>query len=91
MNALDRQTLIHYARNAVLHALDDWARESGLPGLPHLKEGAIDADLPHIFPAIDAQVDRVIARSSLLLPDVAPVPQYSPAQMAALIMTGKLP
>lgn len=70
--SLYRSDLIDSARADVLQALDEWARASGLPNLPHMREGAIDADLPALFACIDAQVDRVIARSGLLLVDRAP-------------------
>ena len=66
--SLNRIRLRDSARDAVLAALDTWAKESGLP-LPKDQEGATDADLPALFAAIDAQVDRVIDRSGMLVPD----------------------
>jgi hypothetical protein len=55
--------LVEIARCAVLSALDKWAR-SHFPGrLPFGHEGAMESDLPHLFPAIDAQVARLIDRA----------------------------
>ena len=89
--ALNRNDLIISARKAMLHAWDEWARDSGLPNLPRMREGAIDADLGAIFPSIDAQVDRLIARSNAPIPDHAPEPAFTKMEMASLIMTGKMP
>lgn len=66
---LNRQDLRLGARDAVLAALDEWARGCGLPNLPAGQEGAMDKDLPALFPALDAHVDRLIERSGFIMPD----------------------
>lgn len=67
-SSLSREAFCEAARAAVLKALDTWAKETGMP-LPAGQEGATDADLPALFAAIDAQVDRLIARASVVLLD----------------------
>lgn len=47
-------------RTAVLTALDECARELTGPAA----HGWADVDLPYLFPAIDAHLDRVVARFS---------------------------
>lgn len=64
---MNRKDLCEQAHAYVLEALDEWARESGLPNLNGM--GAVDGDLPALFADINRQVDRVIARSGLLIPD----------------------
>ena len=64
---LTREWLIEDARDAVLTALNCFASNSGLPKLLH--GGATDGDLPQLFNGIDAQVDRLIARSGVIIPD----------------------
>jgi hypothetical protein len=66
---MNRYTLIHEARESVLLALDTWARASGLPNLPQGQPGATDADLTRLFKAIDAQVDTIIERSGVAIPE----------------------
>jgi len=63
---LTREWLIEDARASVLAALDSFAADSGLPSLLH--GGATDADLPGLFIGIDAHVDRLIARSGVIMP-----------------------
>lgn len=67
------------ARDAVLKALDEWAKASGLPTV---RQGATDADLPELFRALDAQVDRVIERSGAIMPD-EPYPEEVVARTRA--------
>jgi hypothetical protein len=62
-----RRWLIEDARDAVLQALDAFAKASGLM-LPAGQEGAVDGDLPVLFQAIDAHVDRLIERSGTAMP-----------------------
>ena len=65
---LCREWLVQDARNAVLDALDAWAQASGLPIAGRVVQGATDRDLRHLFPAIDAQVERVINRTGVSVP-----------------------
>ena len=59
-----------YFRRAILETMDFWAMEQ-FPDAHHVKAnrspGATDADLPHIFPAIDAQFDRLIERCGVTI------------------------
>jgi len=58
-------------RNRVLLALDQAARDTFRDlyhfDMPIGQEGAIDADLPELFKAIDAQVARVAKRLGVIL------------------------
>jgi len=62
---LCREWLRDDARTAVLEALGAWAANSGLLS----PDGWKDQDLPALFSGIDEQVDRVIERSGLAMPD----------------------
>lgn len=61
----DTETLIPYndwingGRDVVLAALDNYVRETMSH---HAASGATDADLPDLFRAIDAQLERLAAR-----------------------------
>lgn len=68
---LTREWLIEDARDAVLSALDEFARASGLSNLPHGREGATDGDLPALFAVIDAHVDRLIERDGAVMPPLS--------------------
>jgi len=65
-HVLDRGEVLDAFRQRVLAALDDVARDEFARGygveLPCLGVGALDEDLPELFRAIDAQVDRIVAR-----------------------------
>jgi len=66
---MNRYTLVNEARETVLLALDAWAEASGLPNLPKGQKGATDADLTRLFKAIDAQVDTIIERAGVAIPE----------------------
>lgn len=72
-----REWLIEDARATVLTAFDDFAKTSGLR-LPCGQEGSTDADLPALFRAVDQQVDTLIERSGVIMPDHP----YKPADVA---------
>lgn len=54
-------------REAVLKGLDLATRQTFDP--PQTNAGATDADLPRLFKAIDAQVDRLADRFGVILTD----------------------
>lgn len=49
-------------RNIVLKAMDEAARDIFGERINRNDAGATDGDLPHIFPALDAQLDRLAER-----------------------------
>ena len=57
----DRDATIEAFRQGMLEKLDDLSRE-----FFNEKLGAMDKDLPFIFPAIDAQVDRLAKRYGII-------------------------
>lgn len=68
-----REDLIEAARLKILTALDEFAQED-MPDL--ISIGALDRDLPELFKAVDAQVDRLIERSGFLMPDLPYEPGF---------------
>lgn len=59
--SIDKSDFIEGARAAVLSALDSYMRE--LTGCDNAR-GATDADLPALFDALDAHMERVAMRFS---------------------------
>jgi hypothetical protein len=57
--SIDKRAFVEGARAAVLSALDGYMRE--LTGSDNAR-GATDADLPALFKALDAHMDRVATR-----------------------------
>ena len=57
---VNRERVVEEFRRAVLRALDRAADQEFDP--PRNDSGAIDADLPRLFKAIDAQVDVLAKR-----------------------------
>lgn len=69
---LDRDDIRETFRLEVLAALDRVTErlcDAGGFDLPKGGTGATDADLPHLFPAIDAQMERVVQRLGCGLTD----------------------
>ena len=80
----DRDATIEAFRQGVLEKLDDLSRE-----FFNEKLGAIDTDLPHIFPAIDAQVDRLAKRYGIVWAEVGPL-RHLQAPPTASLLAGQM-